>query len=201
MVNHQGDLPSVYWFAYGIDPLLSYLDERLQGITIYKTPTFGQTLPMAAPLPRLEEKYKLIAYVDDVKPAITSMNEFLLVDRASLLFENASGCELHRDPASLKVKFLPLRRWRGTLQQEDIPLPYILLFEHLDMVGVVLKSTFTQTHKTNCDELLERFGNPLGAWKGGKFMHLTQRPWPINTYALPKIWFRCHSLELYSVAV
>ena len=27
-------------------------------------------------------------------------------------------------------------------------------------------------------------------------MPLTQRPWSVNTYALPKIWFRCHSLEL-----
>ena len=26
-------------------------------------------------------------------------------------------------------------------------------------------------------------------------MPLTQRPWSINTYALPNIWFRCHSLE------
>ena len=68
--------------------------------------------------------------------------------------------------------------------------------EHLDMLGVVLKATFTQTRKENCDELLERFGKILGAWKGGKFMPLTQRPWSINTYALPKIWFRCHSLEL-----
>jgi hypothetical protein len=66
------------------------------------------------------------------------------------------------------------------------------------MVGVVLKATFTQTHKTNCDELLERCGNVLGAWKGGKFMALTQRPWSVNTYALRKIWFRCHSLELRS---
>ena len=69
------------------------------------------------------------------------------------------------------------------------PLPYIVLSEHLEMVGVVLKSTFTQTRKTNCDELWERFGNVLGAWKGGKFMPLTQRPWSVNTYALPKIWF------------
>ena len=124
------------------------------------------------------------------------MNEFLLVDRASLLFENASGCELHRDPTSGKVKFLPLGRWRGTLQQEDIPLPYILLSEHLDMVGLVLKATYTQTRKTNCDDILDKFGKILGPWKGGKFMPLTQRPWSVNTYALPKIWFRCHSLEL-----
>ena len=192
----QGDLPSVYWFAYGIDPLVSYLDKRLQGICIHSTPTLGPTLPGSPPLAGQKEVYRLIAYVDDVKPAITSMNEFLLVDRASLIFENASGCELHRDPASGKVKFLPLGRWRGTLQQEDIPLPYIVLSEHLDMVGVVLKSTFTKTRKTNCDELLEKLSNVIGAWKGGKFMPLSQRPFSINTYALPKIWFRCHSLEL-----
>ena len=124
------------------------------------------------------------------------MNEFILVDKASLLFEQASGCELHRDPTSGKVKFLALGRWRGSLQQEDIPLPYILLSEHLDMVGVVLKSTFIQTRKVNCDELLDRISRVLGAWKGGKFMQLSQRPWSINTYALPKLWFICHSLEL-----
>ena len=27
-------------------------------------------------------------------------------------------------------------------------------------------------------------------------MPLSQRPWSVNTYALPKIWFRCHTLEL-----
>ena len=126
----QGDLPSVYWFSYGIDPLPLYLDRRLQGILLYSTPTLGPSLPNSPPLPQLQERYRLIAYVDDVKPAITSMQEFILVDRASLLFENASGCELHRDPTSGKVKFLPLGRWRGTLQQEDIPVPYILLSEH-----------------------------------------------------------------------
>ena len=49
----QGDLPSVYWFAYGIDPLVSYLDKRLQGITIYSTPMVGPTLPGT---PKLHER-------------------------------------------------------------------------------------------------------------------------------------------------
>ena len=161
----QGDLPSVYWFSYGIDPLLLYLGKRLQGILLYSTPTLGPTLPGTPPVPQLQERYRLIAYVDDVKPAITSMQEFTLVDRASLMFEKASGCELHRDPSSGKVKFLPLGRWRGTLQQEDIPVPYILLSEHLDMVGFVLKATFTQTRKVNCDELLDKIFKVVGAWK------------------------------------
>ena len=194
----QGDLPSVIWFSYGIDPLISYLDKRLMGIPIYSTPTLGPVLPTSPPLPDTQETFRLIAYVDDVKPAITSMQEFLLVDNASLLFEKASGCELHRDPLSGKVKFLPLGRWRGTLQQEDIPLSYIALSNHLDMLGVVLKATYMQTRKVNCDDLLDRFGKVLGAWRGGKFTSLSQRPWSLNTYALPKVWFRCHSLELRS---
>ena len=62
------------------------------------------------------------------------MEEFTIVDRGSSLFESASGCVLHRNPASGKVKFLPLGRWRGTLTIEDLPVNYIVLSEHLDMV-------------------------------------------------------------------
>ena len=34
----QGDIPSMFFFAYGIDPLISYLDKRLTGILIYSLP-------------------------------------------------------------------------------------------------------------------------------------------------------------------
>ena len=34
----QGDRPSGVWFCYGIDPLLTYLEKRLQGILIYSLP-------------------------------------------------------------------------------------------------------------------------------------------------------------------
>ena len=64
------------------------------------------------------------------------MNEFHTIDRGAALFEAASGCALHRDPLSGKVKFLPLGRWKGNLQQEDLPVNYIALSDHLDMVGV-----------------------------------------------------------------
>ena len=63
------------------------------------------------------------------------------------------------------------------------------------MLGLVLKPTYSQTRKVNCDEMLHRFSKSLGAWKSGKFMALTQRPWSINTYALPKLWYICHCIE------
>ena len=172
------------------------MDRRLTGLTVYSTPVHGPTLPGAPPLPPLTETFRLLSFVDDIKASIKYMHEFFLVDKASLLFEKASGCQLHRDPASGKVKFLSLGRWRGTLKQEDIPVKYIALSDYLDMLGVTMKATFTQTRKVNCDDITEKVRRLIGSWKGGRFIPLSQRPFSVNAFALPLVWFRCHSLDL-----
>ena len=133
---------------------------------------------------------------DDIKPAITCMDEFKLVDTAMHLFENASGCKLHRDPSTKKCKFLALGRWRGTLEQEDIPCQYMTLSDHLDMLGVELRATWTQTRKAYCDFIQERVEKTVRQWKSGKFMHLSMRSWSMNSYCLPKVWFRAHCVDL-----
>ena len=158
----QGDRPSSILFCYGIDPHLVWLDKRLRGIPIYHMPASGP-LPEANQSPlTVTEFFRLIGYIDDVKPAITTMAEFSLVDHGSLLFEQASGCVLHRDPTSGKVKFLPLGRWRGTLTQEDLPVRYIALSEHLDMIGVELRATHTQTRKDNGDLVQDKVKKIVG---------------------------------------
>ena len=63
-------------------------------------------------LPALEERYKVISYADDLKPAVVSMKEFCLVNTVSALFEEASGCRLHRHLTSPNGMFLPLGWWR-----------------------------------------------------------------------------------------
>ena len=70
----QGDRPSGVWFCYGIDPLLAYFEKRLQGIPIHSLPVHGP-VPQGQvhPLPALETRYKVKGYLDDCKPAITSM--------------------------------------------------------------------------------------------------------------------------------
>ena len=197
----QGDVPSMYWFGVGIDPLLVYLEKRLTGIPITSLPVQGPVEEAAAGansanLPDLQQRYKVVAYADDVKPSITSMHEFNLVDQACALLERASGVKLHRDPAAGKVKFLALGRWRGVLTQEDIPQQYIVLSDHLDFVGVELRCTFTQTRKVNGDQLQSRVKNTVGPWKAGKFMPITTRPYSANTFALSKVWFKCSSINL-----
>ena len=82
------------FFAFGIDPLITYLERRLVGILITSIPVFGPPDLFGETVP-VEERYKVISYADDLKPAVTSIQEILFVDKASGLFEAASGCRLH----------------------------------------------------------------------------------------------------------
>lgn len=170
----------MFFFAYGIDPLITYLERRLTGILICSLPVLGPVLEssMSRTLPPMEERYRVISYADDLKPAIATMEEFKLVNSASALFEAASCCRLHRDPASQKCKFLPLGRWRRSLQQEDLPpaCQYMIISDHLDMVGVQLKATWSQTRKANGDIVQQRVSNTINSWRAGKFLPLTMRP-------------------------
>ena len=183
-------------FCFGIDPLLHRLDRLLQGILIASVPVQGPPLLGMPPLPKLEQRYKLIGYADDNKPAITTMQEFVTVDQSLALFEQASGCKLYRDPQNKKCKFLPLGRWKNTLQQTDIPCDYMTLSDHLDMVGVTLMASWAQTRKVNGDTLQLKVKNTVNPWKGGKFLPVTQRGWSLNSYALSKVWFRAKSVDL-----
>ena len=82
----QGDVPSMELFCFGIDPLLHRLERLLQGILIAAAPVHGPTLQGMPPLPKLEQRYKLIGYADDNKPAITTMEEFRTVDHSLAIF-------------------------------------------------------------------------------------------------------------------
>ena len=73
----QGDVPSMYWFGIGIDPLLTYLERRLAGIPITSLPVAG---PRAeddghSVLPPHQQHYKVVAYAEDVKTSITSIDQ------------------------------------------------------------------------------------------------------------------------------
>ena len=178
----QGDIPSMELFCFGIDPLIFRLERVLQGILIASVPVLGPTLPHQPALPPNELRYKLIGYADDNKPAITTMEEFSIVDQSLAVFERASGCKLHRDPLNKKCKFLPLGRWRNSLQQTDIPYDYMTISDHLDMVSVTLMASWAKTRKVNGDDLQLCIQNSIRPWKAGKFLPIAQRGWSINCY-------------------
>ena len=159
----QGGVGSMEWFAVGIDPLLIFLDLNLSGIPISSLPVLGPSEENCQyPLPPIEERFKAVAYCNDVKPAICSFEEFLTADYGATLFEKAAGTRLHRDPSSEKCKFLPLGKWKRELHQELIPTPYMRLTDNLDMVGVQLCSSWASTRKKNGDLLREKVSTMMG---------------------------------------
>jgi len=103
----QGDCPSSLWFGYAIDPLLVYLNKRLSGIPLISKPCFWpQNFNSKGKIPPIEERFKLIGYCDDVKPAICKKQDLNIIDRAVTFFVKASECQLHRDPASKKCNYI-----------------------------------------------------------------------------------------------
>ena len=113
MTLRQGDGPSTVWYGYGIDPLLNYLEKRLQGITLQTITKFG---PMEQgkqkKLEKVKDRYILMGYCDDLKPAITCIEDFYTIEKAVTLYEQSSGCKLHRDIKSKKCKILLLGKWK-----------------------------------------------------------------------------------------
>ena len=57
----QGDVPSMFWFGVGIDPLLVFLEKRLTGIPIISLPVLGpcQENSVVQKLPPLQQVYKV----------------------------------------------------------------------------------------------------------------------------------------------
>ena len=68
--------------------------------------------------------------------------------------------------------------------------------DHLEMVGVELRATWSKIKRANGDIVQARVTNTCKQWKTGKFMHLSMRSWSINQHCLSKVWFRTHSVDL-----
>jgi hypothetical protein len=141
------------------------------------------------------------AYADDVKCGISTMAEFTTVIESCGLLERAGGVRLHRDVTSGKVRFLALGRWRGTLQQEDLPFQFIRLSDSLDFLGLTLMANFFRTKKANCDSIEKSVKSTIGPWRAGKFMEITKRGHSVNSYAFSKIVHRCASVPLRKSSV
>ena len=66
------------------------------------------------------------------------------------------------------------------LTQNEIAISYLTKSDHLDMLGFIVHSTYTQTRTANGDVVRDKTKKKMGPWKSGKFMLLTDRPWSIN---------------------
>ena len=191
----QGDGLSCFTFNFAIDALVTYIEKRLEGIKIFSIPTQGPSHPKWGKPPEIELRYKVCGFLDDLKPGIVKREEFFMVDNAIRLFEGASGCKLHRDPASQKCKALFLGKW-SKWKKSDIPINYIVPTEHLDYLGVKLGKNNNTTRAINGDYLVSKVKSTVQSFKSGKFSPLTSRPWSINSFVWSKILYRSSVIDI-----
>lgn len=191
----QGDRTSTILYNYSVDPLLIYLHKRLQGIMYHKLHTAGPRHPKLGPAAPVEARLRVLGFVDDVKCALVSAQEFVMLDAAVRHFELASGSMLHRDPTTKKCQLLTLGKWSHWNQSQS-PLGYLAIVEELNFLGVKLARSSAKSRVLNGEELTDRVKNTIASYKAGRHMPLVCRPHVVNTYVMSKITYRSAVLNL-----
>ena len=183
-------------FNIGVNPLLQLLESSLKGVSIYNMPRAGPVEEDQEGIPALEQREKVVSYVDDIMPFITEEDEFFILDKCLKLFEQASGCRFHRDPESQKCTVMPLgNRWKNKMKN-NCPLPYLQVTDRIDVLGISLHQTWTSTKSKNGDKLVNKISTIIGKWNSGRFYDLLLRPNIVNTYLFSNIWYYASVIDL-----
>ena len=192
----QGGSGSMQIFNIGVNPLIQQLEIHLQGVTLYSLPVYGPLEEYAGTMPPVQKKTSIIGYVDDLNPVITKVEEFSICNSYLILFESASGCKFHRDPSSQKCKITPLGEWKMWLNQSTVPLPFLLVSDNLELLGVKIFESWPKTRQTAGMELKQKIKSIRDTWRGGRFYDFLLRPHVVNTYLFSNIWHKASSINL-----
>ena len=192
----QGGCGSMGIFCSGVNPLLQLLEHRLEGITIYEAPVLGPVTEREKYIPGIKKNEKGVGYVDDIAPFITKKEEFVILDESLKTFELASGCKFHRDPNSQKCKVMPIGSWKSWLTQEKVPLPFLKVSDHLEILGAKLFESWTKTRNYIGEKLVETVKSKANRWKGGRFYDTIQKPHIVNTWMFSNLWYNASVIDL-----
>ena len=192
----QGGSGSMQIFNIGVNPLIQQLEIELEGVTLYSLPVLGPVEEHEERMIPMEKKTSIIGYVDDLNPVITKVEEFNILNSYLILFERASGCKFHRDPSSQKCKITPLGEWKEWLKQETVPLPFLLVSDHLEILGVKFYESWSKTRHTAGTELKQKIKSIRDTWRRGRFYDFLLRPHVVNTYLFSNVWHKASSINL-----
>ena len=144
----------------------------------------------------LKKTTSIIGYIDDLNPVITKVEEFGTCNTYLLFFEKASGCQFHRDPTSQKCKITPLGRWKEWMTQNAVLLPFLLVSDNLEILGVKIFDSWSKTRHTAGDELRKQIKSIRDEWRRGRFYDFLLRPHVVNTYLFSNVWHKASSINL-----
>ena len=138
----------------------------------------------------------MIGYVDDIAPFITKEEEFVILNDSLKIFELASGCKFHRDPKSQKCKVMPIGSWKRWLLQENVPLPFLKVADHLEILGAKYFESWSKTRSYIGENLIETVKFKANKWSGGRFYELLQKPHIVNTWMFSNLWYNASVIDL-----
>merc|ERR1712002_692243 len=142
-------------------------------------------------------RYKLVAFCDDIKPAVKSFDELIFIDETMTIFQYAAGCALHRSVQNGKCKFLGLGALKN-ITQAALPVNYFAVSDHLNFLGTILNNTNNKSKTSNSASAVNKVKKKIGSWKSGKFLPMNLRAHMINSWIISKIY---HSANAFSLRI
>ena len=91
---------------------------------------------------------------------------------------------------------MPLGPWKNWLNQETIPLPFLLVTDCAEVLGVKIYEKWADTLRSNGNSIVEKVTGLGNKWKSGRFYPFSLRPKVVNTYLYSNIWYRASVLTL-----
>ena len=114
-------------------------------------------------LPSFKERFKGMAYADDIETAVTCLAELFMVIYSCGLMEKTSGVKLTRGPNSGECCILLLGSWKITLTVGQADIPNIIhVPSQLGFVGVTHCDTTTRTIGANGNVIIKKVKSRLG---------------------------------------
>ena len=192
----QGGCCSMEIFVVGVNPLLQLFEKKLKGVSIYKIPIQGPVGEDKIALAPLVKKCQVVGFVDDACPIVTNEEEFHIVNDCLQLFESSSGCKFHRNPETQKCKITLFGAMKHRYKQENIPLAFLQLTDHLDILGIKIFESWRKTQRENGAKIVQKVKLVGDRWKGGRFYDFLLRPHMVNTYLFSNVWYAAGVIDI-----
>ena len=86
--------------------------------------------------------------------------------------------------------------WKRRFKQDNIPLPFLQLIDHLDILGIKIYENWRTTQRENGAKVLKKVKLVADRWKGGRFNNFLLRPHMVNTYLFSNVWYSAGVVDL-----
>jgi len=165
----QGCHLSMILFVLCLNPLLYYLDERLQGLRAHRT----------------QLKTTVIVYTDNVSILMTSQEDVRTVRAAIECYEKATGATLNIEKSSA----LAVGTWDTTCEIMGIPYS-----EEIKILGVKIRKTMKQSALASWSRLVSLVRTQAQrAYRTD--LNVAQRITYVQVYMLAKLWYTAQVLQ------